>query len=207
MLVISTATKKALIAIENNGQTLFKEFNSDCKYSENLLNEIDEMLEKLKLSIRNIESFAIVIGPGSFTGLRIGVSLLKGLLASNPDMKVLPLSTLDFMAYSYVKNEKPKEGFSSCINALSGRYFSCDYDKTGKKQSKEKMFFESNFFTIKKKAVFLEEESESFGIKLTAQNLLDFAKQEYIGKNLVKISDLTPVYIRKSQAEEMFGEN
>lgn len=51
------------------------------QHSENLLPLIDRLLRKEKISLRQIDAFAIDRGPGSFTGLRIGFSLLKGFLA------------------------------------------------------------------------------------------------------------------------------
>jgi len=51
------------------------------KHSENLIPLIDRLLKKEKLSLKQIDAFAIDRGPGSFTGLRIGFSLLKGFLA------------------------------------------------------------------------------------------------------------------------------
>lgn len=51
------------------------------KHSENLLPFIDRLLKKEKISLAKVDAFAIDRGPGSFTGLRIGFSLLKGFLA------------------------------------------------------------------------------------------------------------------------------
>lgn len=51
------------------------------QHSENLIPLIDRLLKKEKLSLEQIDAFAIDRGPGSFTGLRIGFSLLKGFLA------------------------------------------------------------------------------------------------------------------------------
>lgn len=51
------------------------------KHSENLIPLVDRLLKSEKLSLKQINAFAIDRGPGSFTGLRIGFSLLKGFLA------------------------------------------------------------------------------------------------------------------------------
>lgn len=52
------------------------------RHSENLIPFMDRLLRKEKLSLPQIDAFAIDRGPGSFTGLRIGLSLLKGFLAA-----------------------------------------------------------------------------------------------------------------------------
>lgn len=52
------------------------------QHSENLISLIDRLLKREKLTLKNIDAFVIDRGPGSFTGLRIGFSLLKGFLAA-----------------------------------------------------------------------------------------------------------------------------
>ena len=52
------------------------------KHSENLIPLVDQLLRREKISLKQIDAYAIDRGPGSFTGLRIGFSFLKGLLAA-----------------------------------------------------------------------------------------------------------------------------
>ena len=60
---------------------------------------IDHMLCDAGLSIRDIDAFGIVAGPGSFTGLRIGMATVKG-FAQAMNKPVVPISTLEALAYN-----------------------------------------------------------------------------------------------------------
>ena len=79
--------------------TLLSEVNCDSglTYSERLLPAVHYILETQGLGVRDIDAFALAVGPGSFTGIRIGVSTIKSLaLASG--MPVAPVSSLDAYA-------------------------------------------------------------------------------------------------------------
>ena len=134
MIAISTAYKEALIAIDIDGRVNTSSLPSNCKHSENMLLTIDKMLDEMGKEFNENKEFAVVIGAGSFTGIRIGISLVKGLLAGDNDKKVVPLTTFDLMAYSYTKKFAPKEEFACIINGLSGYYFVCREDqRTGQR--------------------------------------------------------------------------
>ncbi len=76
-------------------------------HSEKLFDLINSALLQTGLEMNNINSFAISVGPGSFTGLRIGMAAVKG-LAFGAGKPVIPVPTLD--AYAFELNEYVKEG-------------------------------------------------------------------------------------------------
>lgn len=67
------------------------------KHSETLLPLIEKLLEKASLNLENVELFACTVGPGSFTGTRIAVSVVKG-LALSKNVPCVGLSTLEVLA-------------------------------------------------------------------------------------------------------------
>ena len=73
--------------------------NTGNTHSETLLVTVNELLEKAKLTPADIELFACSDGPGSFTGIRIGVSLIKG-LAFGREKCCIGVSTLEALAYN-----------------------------------------------------------------------------------------------------------
>jgi tRNA threonylcarbamoyladenosine biosynthesis protein TsaB len=81
ILNIETATKNCSVAIAKNGQTLLCKQVSELGYShaEKLHVFIVELMQELKLDFTAIAAVAVSQGPGSYTGLRIGVSAAKGL--------------------------------------------------------------------------------------------------------------------------------
>lgn len=80
ILGIDTSNKIASVAIFEDGVKLGEKFSDDQKtHSEKVLPLIDSLLKELNIKINGIDKFVVCIGPGSFTGIRIGVSLVKGM--------------------------------------------------------------------------------------------------------------------------------
>lgn len=79
ILGIDSSTPDCSVALLNNG-TIVSEQIADPQpsYSKYLLQMVDQVLKKGKTCLNDVDGFAVTIGPGSFTGLRVGVSLLKG---------------------------------------------------------------------------------------------------------------------------------
>ena len=202
MLVISTATKKAYIALSYGGEEYFREIDANCKQSENILFEIDDLLNQVGISFQDIDDVGVVVGPGSFTGIRIGVALVKGLCANKKDLKIIPISTFDFMAERYVEMGKEKD-FVCGINALSKRVFVASFNRYGDRISEGEMISFDDFSRIGQEKVVLGEEFDDFcKIELNSISLLRIAEKLQKRGNFVSANNLSPVYIRKSQAEE-----
>ncbi|WP_278960533.1 tRNA (adenosine(37)-N6)-threonylcarbamoyltransferase complex dimerization subunit type 1 TsaB [Lactobacillus apis] len=100
ILSISTATKELSVAL-NEDERLIVEKNEldERNHSEHLDPVIDEILNKNKLKLKDIDRFAVAIGPGSYTGLRIGVTTVK-MFASILNKEVVGVSTLQALAAS-----------------------------------------------------------------------------------------------------------
>ena len=100
ILSISTATKELSVAL-NEDERLIVEKNEldERNHSEHLDPIIDEILNKNKLKLKDIDRFAVTIGPGSYTGLRIGVTTVK-MFASILNKEVVGVSTLQALAAS-----------------------------------------------------------------------------------------------------------
>ncbi len=95
--VDSTATA-ASAAVFADGKLLAVDFsNTGLTHSQTLLPMLDNVLKSARVSIDDIDFFAVSNGPGSFTGVRIGVSAVKG-LAQPLNKKCLGLSTLEVIA-------------------------------------------------------------------------------------------------------------
>lgn len=100
ILSISTATNELSVAL-NEDERLIVEKNEldERNHSEHLDPIIDEILNKNKLKLKDIDRFAVAIGPGSYTGLRIGVTTVK-MFASILNKEVVGVSTLQALAAS-----------------------------------------------------------------------------------------------------------
>lgn len=78
--------------------------NLKITHSQTLLPMISDMLKKANLKPADIDCFAVSAGPGSFTGVRIGISAIKG-LATPKNAKCVGVSTLHAMAYNYIDTD------------------------------------------------------------------------------------------------------
>ena len=105
ILAIECSATPASVAVLDGNKLLANAFvNVRLTHSQTLLPMIESTLNAAKIKIGDIEGFAISNGPGSFTGVRIGISAVKGLAAA----KKLPcaaVSTLYAMAQSYCDTE------------------------------------------------------------------------------------------------------
>ena len=84
ILCLETATTNCSVALSENGSVIaFREDTSkQYSHAERLHVFINEVLEETEYGLRDLDAIAVSKGPGSYTGLRIGVSAAKGLIRS-----------------------------------------------------------------------------------------------------------------------------
>lgn len=100
ILSIDSATAAATCAILNDDNVLGEiTFNYKKQHSLVLMPMIDELFNNTGMSISDIDAFVASKGPGSFTGLRIGLSTIKG-LSQGTGKPFVTVSTLDSLAYN-----------------------------------------------------------------------------------------------------------
>jgi tRNA threonylcarbamoyladenosine biosynthesis protein TsaB len=98
ILALETSAKSVSCAFTENGAVLAHSFQcTGLTHSRTLLPMVDAMLKNAELTLSSVDAFAVSAGPGSFTGLRIGVSALKG-LAWAEGKPCVGVSTLEAMA-------------------------------------------------------------------------------------------------------------
>ena len=99
ILNIETATRNCSVSLSQNGIVITCKEIAEAGYShaEKLHVFIDEILKENKLTFKDLSAIAISQGPGSYTGLRIGVSAAKGLCYSL-DIPLIAIDTLEILA-------------------------------------------------------------------------------------------------------------
>ncbi|RYZ96731.1 MAG: tRNA (adenosine(37)-N6)-threonylcarbamoyltransferase complex dimerization subunit type 1 TsaB, partial [Sphingobacteriaceae bacterium] len=98
ILQIETATTSCSVALAANGKVLYsKEIDQRNIHAEVITVFIDELLKNAGLQYQQLDAIAVSSGPGSYTGLRIGVSTAKG-LAFALDRPLIAVETLEAMA-------------------------------------------------------------------------------------------------------------
>ncbi len=105
-LLIETATTNCSVAIANNGKLLYcKESNAThFRHSDYLHVFIQTAMQEVGLSFSALTAVGVSMGPGSYTGLRIGVSSAKGICYAN-DLPLIAVNTLEVLARRYTPNE------------------------------------------------------------------------------------------------------
>lgn len=204
MLAINTAFMTANLALKTpKGKVVLKDIDAKSKHSENVLKTIDQMCEEAKCNILDVGTVAVVVGPGSFTGLRIGTAIAKALGCANEKTKFVAISSLELMAFIANKHKQLHKKFVCAINALSDLYFVAYFDEKGIKLQEEKMVDKNTFDSIKEPIFVLKGDIEGkFNeIEISTADFLEFALLLEENKKFVKESELVPVYLRLSQAE------
>lgn len=102
ILAIDTATKWLGLAV-HNGRSLLAElgWQSNNTQTVDLAPAIDDLLRRLQLEITDLKGIGVAIGPGSYTGLRVGLSVAKG-LSLGYQTPLIGINTLDILAAGFV---------------------------------------------------------------------------------------------------------
>ena len=99
ILALESSAKAASCAVLSDGELLASAWQATgLTHSRTLLPMVEDMLNNSELSVQEIDAVAVAAGPGSFTGLRIGIAAVKG-LAWAAEKPCIPVSTLEAMAW------------------------------------------------------------------------------------------------------------
>ncbi|MGE5258948.1 MAG: tRNA (adenosine(37)-N6)-threonylcarbamoyltransferase complex dimerization subunit type 1 TsaB, partial [Hyphomicrobiales bacterium] len=99
VLAVDTATRSCGVAVLINSRPAAElETVSERTHSVRLMSMIRDVLTLAELELKEIDGFAVTVGPGSFTGLRIGISTVKGLALATAK-PCAGVSTLEALAY------------------------------------------------------------------------------------------------------------
>ena len=132
ILGIDTSTKKANVCIKKGEEIINKSIDNEITHSEKLLPLIDECLKEANLKLSDINCLACSIGPGSFTGIRIGIATIKA-FAKVLNTPVYGISSLDVIAYSHL--DKASEYVLSIMDAKNNRIYYCLYKVNNSKSA------------------------------------------------------------------------
>ena len=133
ILNIETSTEVCSVVLSEDGKTLFKkETLEGLKHSELLTVFIDELFKENNFDIKKVDAVAVSKGPGSYTGLRIGVSVAKG-LCYGLNIPLISLNSLEVLG-RYAASLADTENLLYCpmIDARRMEVYTALYDSKGK---------------------------------------------------------------------------
>ncbi|MDB5131578.1 MAG: tsaB [Mucilaginibacter sp.] len=137
ILQIETATASCSVALANEGKLLaVKEINARNVHAEVITLFIDELVRQAGTNYNSLDAVAVSCGPGSYTGLRIGVSTAKGLCFAL-DKPLIAVDTLEAMAAGVMEGKifEPVAGrlFCPMIDARRMEVFTAIFNRDGQK--------------------------------------------------------------------------
>lgn len=222
VLAVDTSTMMSSISILEDDKIIAdSSINQKETHSEMLVPLIKRMLDDLKIKAGDIDLFAIAKGPGSFTGLRIGMTSLKA-MAQALDKPIIGISTLEGMAYSILNDNY----VLAIIDARGKRYFAglykwnnckleMQFEEIIEEEELQRRIQELDKVTIVGEAISKLPLSikEMSNVRLAhpglnngiSRNIAVLAKEKFEKGEIDSTFDITPNYLRKSQAEISFG--
>lgn len=198
-LAVDTSSRY-LTVLAVNGEKRVLTHLPDCamRHSVVLMGEVDKALRAAGLAPAECDFFAAVTGPGSFTGIRIGISAVKG-FAVGTGKKMLALTSFDVIAYNVAD-----ENFYTVIDAAHGFYYVCGYGP-GKRITLQPSYLSLGQVLELCMPLYGFEE-----LPLAGYTKIDIGGGllHAVTANADKLSDDIPaLYVRRSQAEEARREN
>lgn len=197
-LLINTANKVLRIVVTKDNEIFSTNVTSQKKHNEVLLSEMENLLKKSGLDLKQIDAFGVVVGPGSFTGIRVGISTIKA-FKDVFKKNCVGLNNLELLSRMADNDQK----YFAILGSNDSYYFA-------QKNENSELHLYSRNLTLneildltknQKIAVF---EDEDFG-KIQAKKIKWNDKiwlQVFDEKLSEKKFDLQPIYYQLSQAEK-----
>lgn len=218
ILAIDTSSEICSTALlEDDKKIDERNLDNGMTHSENLMPLLDELLKSNNIDIKDIDLFACSVGPGSFTGIRIGISTIKP-FAEVLDKPIASVTSLETLAV----NDENNEGvIVSLIDARNNQVYAGVFDNNYNKLEEyiaddinkvieiikkyNKVVFVGNASVIHKEllqkniddAIFISNNKQS------ALNVGIIAYKKYLSNDLCNADTVFPLYLRKSQAERI----
>lgn len=216
ILALDCAVSKISVAIKFGDKTISQIYDVGMRQSEILVPVVDDILKKAEISAKDLDCAALTIGPGSFTGLRLGISVLKALEAAY-DIPIYGVSSLEVYSYAYKNAGLP---VLCCIDANKNRFYARLFDENNDEilqdgdyevaQILKKLNFEKILITgpdAKKIHEILKNANVKTKLFLLnradnpAENLLEIAQKKFNDKEKPLQDFDGPIYLRASEAE------
>lgn len=218
ILAIDSTTKKAAVALMLNDTTYVKEIDNEITHSEKLLPLVDEVLNEHNVKVKDMDLLACTLGPGSFTGVRIGIATVKA-LAKVLNKKILGVTSLKLMALNHLDTEH--KYILSTLDAKNTRVYYELFEVKDNKELKETSIsgnlpYEALISLLKEKGIadilVVTDNKEMLENSFTEQitgtevisstlNLRNIFKEDVTNKNTYTYETLDAMYFRNSEAE------
>lgn len=220
ILAIDTSLGKNLgLAVADNSRIILKEsINFAEELSEEIVPAIERLLKKARLLLNSIDGFALNIGPGSFTGLRIGLSCIKALSLAT-GKPIVGISSLDILAEGLDVDYQ----ICSIIDAKRENVYACFYSRKNEKIKPDTAYLLMNINSllkkIKNKTQLVGDALNLYRDKISRQkkgicffageefwqpkieNLMKLAYQRFSQKKVDNSETISPIYLYPKECQ------
>lgn len=213
ILNIETATKNCSVALAKNGETILCKEISELGYShaEKLHVFIEEICNESTIQLKDLQAIAVSKGPGSYTGLRIGVSAAKGFCYAL-DIPLISVDTLAVLASQAVSIAKENDLIIPMIDARRMEVYSAIFNNKLEKvrEIEAQIIDENSFASIENTVYFIGDSSEKAKIVLTKSNFIFLDEivypsakdmsaisfQKFLNKDFEDVAYFEPFYLK-----------
>jgi tRNA threonylcarbamoyladenosine biosynthesis protein TsaB len=231
ILSVDSSSQTASVAVNNDGKTLVEIFlNTGLVHGRTLVPVIESTVKYSGLSVEDIDLFSVCGGPGSFTGIRIGMSAVKGMMFAL-NKPCVSISSLEVLAFNMVNvcdgvicpcldlrrgnlyNSIFKSDGENIIRLTQDRNISTDNLLTELKNYNEKIYFVGDNEQLCYNSWISDSSLINFYIfnnpfcSIKASNLGLLAYKKYSEDNKIASDEVYPTYLNLSQAEKQRQKN
>ena len=212
ILNLETSSKNCSVCLSSKGK-LIQSFDSEddsYRHSELLTSSIQDILNENNLGVKDLSAVSIGIGPGSFTGLRIGFSVAKGLCYPH-NIELIGISSLKIIANSVVKENK---NIISLIKDKGEHYYVSKYSSDLKEIIQPKIqLIDSDYISsiLDEESIIVvnsdeskefmrqvvKEKTEVFSRTISSIDMISLSFKSFEEKKFEDIAYIEPMYVKK----------
>lgn len=185
-LIMDSATNRLYTALLEDEKIIYESYvEGKNDHAKAILVEVDKACKKANIELLELNQIIVGVGPGSYTGVRMAVTVGKMIATLDSQIKLYRISTLLLMASA------SKKRVLSCVDARRGNVFGCIYDFDKKSYLVEEGLIAKN-----------ELESNAFDCSVDENSfVVDPLKVVQMAEEVTEPRLLTPNYLRQTEAE------
>ena len=199
-LFLDTCNKNIVIGLLEDNKLIDKTvYINDNNLSEKLLPSIKELLDKNNIKVNNLNRIYVSVGPGSFTGIRIGLTVAK-VMSWSLKIDIIPISSLEAIAstdsdYNYI---------CPMIDARRGYVYASLYDKELNNIIKDQYIKQEDFTNLLK-----DYKYEIVSYESNNKPIVNIEKivAKHVNDKSINPHKLNPIYLKLTEAEEKRNDN
>jgi tRNA threonylcarbamoyladenosine biosynthesis protein TsaB len=174
ILAVDTSTEACSVALQIGDKTIAKFADEPRSHSRLLMPMVQQVLAEADIRVNQLDAIGVSIGPGSFTGLRIGFAAVQG-MAYGADIPVVPVSTLELLSATYKRQANPQAG--EIIALLDARMSEFNLGRYQLGQNNQIALLEADQLVSSEHAIQLIQANKPSAVIGDAGNLFELAPQ------------------------------